>query len=849
MAIVIDDPYARGGGGVAGEKFGKSIGSALEGLANRKIQHLEERYQRSQMLKDLAMQTRMQQAQQQGDISSGRRQWEEAGFTGKDAALLHLLKGNPKLAEVVMALGGNQNAESQQQVPHGQVPQGQVPNGQAPDETGWNNLQRLMTPNKQQQPNNQLMQQLMQQSGLAHGQQGQPGYMPKIGQDQLSRILGNSTPEEEAQRYEPERMPIPQVGKDVPSSAGLSTNQPRKRFGGSGKSGITEEKLSMAKQKEITTEYKKFKEDVSKAAQNSETMIDLAERAKALINTGKARSGMAGNLPVEWSFAGKDTRNLDKIYNQLAAAIEAKRGGPMSKAKIFFAKAQKPSMNMPVEAQLTMLDEIIHDSKNDELRLNSIVSNMLEENDWVTPKGLREKAVKEWQSKREKWSPVENTQQQKGTQQQETNALGDALGYVGPALGIAAAIPVGAATGLANIGGAALGGANYIANAMGKEIPYAKEIQGKLPTSENVLGALDKATGGFTAPKGPWTEVGRSIAEVFGSLASGPQGMVSKAIKPIQGLLKYIGTPEKAIKATGKMILPFSGLALPAQKALKFALYGEAGAKGAEALGAGPLVQSISRMAFAHTAANPNTRNLLQKTAAKNYEEATEIFKPVTVSAERMQSIVNDLGKQFTRQGVTHKEELKEIMTSVKDSLKEAKNGKVALNDLIAVKQNLNKRFGWSEKQAVFIGKDSALKQSRDYLPEGLRKPLGRIIGEVKGEIEKAAKAYPKGASLYAEAEDMTKGLAASGTWTKWLNDIESSAKHVEHHGMMHNVYKGAKVGLANMTKRGTQMHDLFAKYPEARKYWLKAWRDAERNNRAGWLLNASRLGKIIDQT
>ena len=54
MAIIINDPYARGGGAVAGERLGTQLGGILESLAQRKLQNLEQRQAHSATTKGLA---------------------------------------------------------------------------------------------------------------------------------------------------------------------------------------------------------------------------------------------------------------------------------------------------------------------------------------------------------------------------------------------------------------------------------------------------------------------------------------------------------------------------------------------------------------------------------------------------------------------------------------------------------------------------------------------------------------------------------------------------------------------------------------------------------------------------
>ena len=371
MAQIINDPYARGGG--LGAAFGGGLGAGL----NQALQH---------KLNDIL------DTQKQSKLSKALQQ--TGNFSPQQAEVISMFHANPVAAQRMMALFGQPAEEQQQQIPQ-QMPIQQI------DQTGIDNLQKLMAPPQQQQFQNPMIENAMQSMGMAHGQPGQPGYMPNFTQDQLSKILGQPTPEEANQPLLPERMPIPQVGGEVPAQAGFGTQRPRKTFGAFGETPqmqLAREKLAQQKetvaQKKIDSSNKKFKESLSKSYMDAFNMRQSAEEALGLIETGQTRSGLTGYAPL-WG-AGAETRELAKIYEDLALSLSASQRGPLSKAKIVAARATKPSLDMPIEAQKYMLNRIIDKANREGIALDDISEKIIADNDGKEPADLEQKVLQEW---------------------------------------------------------------------------------------------------------------------------------------------------------------------------------------------------------------------------------------------------------------------------------------------------------------------------------------------------------------------------------------------------------------------------------------------------------------------
>lgn len=92
MAIIINDPYSRGGGQAAGERFEKTIGGTLERLANRKIQHMENDYNRKMQLKEMFENQQLKHQQRQAFV----QRLVQNGYDPKYANVAAEFMDNPK---------------------------------------------------------------------------------------------------------------------------------------------------------------------------------------------------------------------------------------------------------------------------------------------------------------------------------------------------------------------------------------------------------------------------------------------------------------------------------------------------------------------------------------------------------------------------------------------------------------------------------------------------------------------------------------------------------------------------------------------------------------------------------
>lgn len=164
MAQIINDPYGSFGGGL-GAEFGAGAKQGIGQMLQYKMKDVLDKYQQGLFEKTL---------------NSTRN------FTPEHAhAIAEMYRRNPAAAVNMMKLFGTKEAPEYQQ--DSQLRQQFAPQ-QSIDDTGIQNLQKLMEP-QQQQFQNPMVANIMQQMGIAHGQPGQPGYMPPLSGNQVASIL------------------------------------------------------------------------------------------------------------------------------------------------------------------------------------------------------------------------------------------------------------------------------------------------------------------------------------------------------------------------------------------------------------------------------------------------------------------------------------------------------------------------------------------------------------------------------------------------------------------------------------------------------------------------------------
>jgi hypothetical protein len=179
MAQVINDPYRSLGGGL-GAEFGAGTKQGISQILQHKMKNILEQHEQDKFEKSLN---------------------KTDNFTPQHAhAIAEMYRRNPAAAVNMMKLFGTRAVPGEQQ--EDQISQNF---NQQPgiDATGRQNLQNLMAQQQRPSLQNPMISNLMQQMGMAQGQEGQPGYMPPLDQDLQQ-------PQQTQQPQGPSKIPLTQ---------------------------------------------------------------------------------------------------------------------------------------------------------------------------------------------------------------------------------------------------------------------------------------------------------------------------------------------------------------------------------------------------------------------------------------------------------------------------------------------------------------------------------------------------------------------------------------------------------------------------------------------------------------
>ena len=273
-----------------------------------------------------------------------------------------------------------------------------------------NQQQQAMDPMQQQrqQQDQQMMGQLGQAFQRPQGPQNASDMMANAMQSQLgmqqpqSQGMGQGTQILQGMQERQQPQMQQQPTQDPPAQAMLQLVKPPKTPRELGyninipKQREAYHKHLEAQQRRIDTKSKPFLTKLTKQFDLDSEIVDEATEALRLLDTNKTRSGMMGLLPAEYSFANKETRNLNTIYNSLASKKALEGAGVMSQAKIKLAKSTKPELNMPIESQRYVLNRILKQAQERGIALNEISQEIIEQNDGKTPEGLENLVYKEY---------------------------------------------------------------------------------------------------------------------------------------------------------------------------------------------------------------------------------------------------------------------------------------------------------------------------------------------------------------------------------------------------------------------------------------------------------------------
>lgn len=372
MAIVINDPYARGGGAVAGQEFGNLLSSGLQQLANHKMSQLQARHQSAKQTKA----------------------FEGLGLSPQMSQALAAL--SPEQQNLVLKnFGENFGFGSGQQ----QSPQ-----------------QQFASPQEQQQPMQSQQFNPMQQEQPQQPQQGNQienlmrsiGAMPQNPLDQLSRqSLGSQVPTQQVQGRQ--ALLQPQVKSEGKPAAFVEqtrdkilSTRPVNKFQQSlyKEAKKAEIKQQHAEMKETSKENKKFIQETyetAKETRENEMRLDRLEKLTKSGNLSRPRfyglldtlaHGVFGHGVNLKSFLTPETEEFDKVSKEMIKGAKSIFGSRITDNDLKQFMQMIPNAAQSREGKLRVIHQMKLFNEGNIIRKQAM-DEIIRENRGVAPKDLK----------------------------------------------------------------------------------------------------------------------------------------------------------------------------------------------------------------------------------------------------------------------------------------------------------------------------------------------------------------------------------------------------------------------------------------------------------------------------
>lgn len=618
-----------------------------------------------------------------------------------------------------------------------------------------------------------------------------------------------------------------------------------------------QEAMAQKRQQYINAANSKWLTGQSKAHEVADRSKNVLEQMRDLVTSGKVSSGAVGRFKPGF-LQNTETQLFDKLSNELAGLLTQQYGVPTN-AKIKFAMSQKPNLEQNSKTQLQLIDRLMKETQKP-LELNEIKDRILQESGYEQPANLEQLVNQEYKLSKKFPSGREEQSQQPEREQGQAGIPEDEnlIGYL-TRQGVRGAARVGGAAlgSLGDIASAGFGAANYLT---GGATPTYSDIQAKLPisapTSQNIADKLGELTNGYTNPQSSTDQVLDDVMGTFGSIFA-PAKLAGGLAK---GLTKAGLSATGAAKA-GKVLMPFSGVQVPWQKAIKMAAAGEGAAKAVDLFDGGPVPQTIAKIAAMTAASAGGPRKVLTNLEGKLWDELGQDFSSQKEGVKHTVGQVTKLRNEFQREGVPHPELWHELLDetelALKSSAKKQKINEITnkaagksrtreftsydmpVSDLIELRKNLNARYKWADHPRI--------EGSKEYLPKELRKPLGRIIDVIKQPLERASKLNPEAGAKYAQVNDISRGLRTTGDMTDWLEKIGKMPDTITSK-LTVSMYKMLAGTLAKPFLAMSKINDLFKAYPASRKIYLDVAKAAAMENKAAFSQGMAKLDRIAKE-
>lgn len=372
-----------------------------------------------------------------------------------------------------------------------------------------------------------------------------------------------------------------------------------------------------------------------------------------------------------------------------------------------------------------------------------------------------------------------------------------------------------------------LGAANYLT---GGAIPTYKQVQEKLPislpTPENIREFHEPYTGEYLKPQGYAEEVGDELTNLITSL-----------VTPVTGLA---GLASKAKLGKAAAQLP---------RAAKIAGAAVGGGELVKQLGGSELAGEATKLGVLLASGIPGGRKVLEGQAKKAYDVTKDVPDDVFIKTPKLKETASKLAKQVE---LGHLTEDKEAVQDLLKSFDKAFEKGSAFS-----KKGRYEPRGIQVKEAAQLEKDINQLLNSPKLPKQAQPPLLQLKGELQSALTGYGEHHPEWGKAYKESKEIWRALHARSGVSKFLEkhfDLEDLlenklTKSVLFGGAIYSLPKTAAiVGPGIAASEALKAVELFARSPQARKYYWDATKAALKDNKNGFINSARKLDKIFSE-
>jgi hypothetical protein len=897
MAIIINDPYARGGGGVAGQKFGEVLSSGLQQLADTKLKNMERRRSAAELMPLVGNDAKLAYALSGNkDLANhyfkNKYAQPRAGAASKPMAtaeqILPLVEGNRELAQILGANPALQKSyfEKKWGIGGGRGGAGQEPNQEL--NAGLNAMLGLGG-QEQPQPGQQPIQTMEQApQGL---QQPMPGAQQMVTQPtstigrMLPKIPANATP---AEAFKYASMIQRQAEREADLANKRQDIEDRRRL--AEEKNLTAEQRT--KQRSINESNKPWKKEHEKEMFIAAELRKEYTRIRELIARGDIEWGLiASKKPT--ALLNEDSKAFNKSTQNIALLRMGMYKGRATDAALRAIEASKPNLALAPETNLDLVDsgEQQLDSRE---RQDQFKSYLIDQNGGLEPADLGSKVMRlESQYEKDPQSvahilggqpsakemgsekPVEQTQQQPQPiipEQQQTQPpsppqpkeegpqfkplsveqqlregslrkalspetkLGKVLqaGVQGLARGTEAIVGQ-----FGNADTILRGIGNYISGGYIQSHGEKRKIGEAPPSSSDVREMLRDFTGGYTEPKG-------QLAEAFNDFISD---------------LSHIFLPGKAVGIAAsaghkigmltKVLLPFSGQT-SLQTAATLAGIGTAGSETAKSFGAGPVGQAMAKIAFMTGYGIKGTNKAIDEVKKANYKGAQKDWQDLEVDAAPIAEAWKTFKNKIDKSASPYADKLAVIGSKFGKSLDETllKHTKSASHTrekvLLPAKEVVDRiRDG---NQWMSLASRPTIAEPSRYLPKEIKEYLHDFQESMSSSLVKSAKESDSqqildGLSKFSIAQDIHRGQNALGDVGHFLKH-HVNLKEAFESGIVKAAFAPVGYPVLKLTREGVLLQNMLRHSEEARSMYANAFKAASEEKLRAFMHHATKLDK-----